>query len=88
MNKMKKLQFDRPIAFIDFETTGTNPSVDRIIELTVLKIYPDGTEEFKSTRINPQITISPEATAIHGITDEDVAGKPIFRQYGVKNHLL
>ena len=81
MNRLKNLQLDRPVAFIDFETTGTNPAEDRIIELTVLKIYPDGTEEFKSTRINPQIPIPPGATAIHGITDEDVTGKPIFRQY-------
>ena len=78
---MKNLQFDKPIAFIDFETTGTKPVVDRIVELTVLKIHPDGNEEFKSTRINPQIPIPPEATAIHGITNEDVANKPIFQQY-------
>lgn len=78
---MKSLQLDRAIAVIDFETTGINLSADRIVELTILKIHPDGTEEFKSTRINPEIPIPAEATSIHGITDDDVAEKPIFRQY-------
>ena len=78
---MKNLQLDRPIAFIDLETTGLSSSVDRIVELTVLKIHPDGTEELKSTRINPEIPIPTEATNIHGISDDDVADKPIFRQY-------
>jgi DNA polymerase-3 subunit epsilon len=78
---MKNLKLDRPIAFIDLETTGISLSADRIVELTVLKINPDSTEEFKSTRINPQIPIPTEATNIHGITDDDVADKPIFRQY-------
>ena len=70
-----------PIAFIDFETTGLSPAADRIVELTVLKLQPDGTEELKTARLNPQMPIPPEATAIHGITDEDVADKPTFRQY-------
>lgn len=80
---MKNLQLDRPIAFIDLETTGISLSADRIIELTVLKIHTDGTEELKSTRINPEIPIPAEATSIHGITDDDVADKPIFRQYAL-----
>lgn len=78
---MKHLQFDRPIAFIDVETTGLNMSSDRIVELTILKIHPDGTEEFKSHRINPGIPIPAEATDIHGITDMDVASEPQFQQY-------
>ena len=78
---MKNLQLNRPIAFIDLETTGVRLTEARIVELTVLKIHPDGTEEFKSTRINPEIPIPAEATSIHGITDDDVADKPIFRQY-------
>ena len=77
---MKNIQFDRPIAFIDLETTGLSVSSDRIVELTVFKIHPDGSEEFRSVRINPEIPIPKAATAIHGITDEDVAGKPRFRQ--------
>lgn len=78
---MKNLQFDRPIAFIDLETTGLSLSSDRIVELTVLKIHPDGSEMLRSVRINPEMSIPKAATAIHGITDEDVADKPRFRQY-------
>lgn len=78
---MKNLEFDRPIAFIDVETTGLNVSSDRIVELTILKIYPDGNEELKSHRINPGIPIPAEATDIHGITDEDVVDEPHFQQY-------
>jgi DNA polymerase-3 subunit epsilon len=75
------LSLDRPIAFIDLETTGLNSSFDRIIELSVLKIHPDGSEEMKSVRVNPEIPISAGATKIHGIKDADVAGEPTFRQY-------
>ena len=52
------LSLDRPIAFIDLETTGLNPSFDRIIELSALKVHPDGSEEVKSVRVNPEIHIS------------------------------
>lgn len=78
---MKNLQHDRPIAFLDLETTGVNPSQDRIVELTVLKIFPDGSEQLKSERINPKMPIPPGATAVHGITDDDVATAPLFSQY-------
>ena len=78
---MKNLQLDRPIAFIDVETTGLNPYKDRIVELSILKIRPDGTEEYHSRRINPGVPIPPDTTAIHGITNEDVADKPQFGQY-------
>lgn len=81
--RMKSLQFDRPIAFIDVETTGLNPYSDRIVELSILKIHPDGTEEYKNHRINPDIPIPAEVTRIHGITDEDVASEPKFHQYAV-----
>ena len=75
------LSQDRPIAFIDLETTGLNPSFDRIIELSALKVHPDGSEEVKSVRVNPEMPISAGATRVHGITDADVAGEPTFRQY-------
>lgn len=78
---MKNLQLDRPIAFIDVETTGLNPYTDRIVELSILKITPDGGEEYKSHRVNPGVPIPAEATAIHGITDEDIAEEPMFRRY-------
>jgi DNA polymerase-3 subunit epsilon len=83
---MKNLQHGRPIAFLDLETTGVNTNQDRIVELTVLKIHPDGSEQLKSERINPDMPIPAEATAIHGITDDDVATAPKFGQYA--NSLL
>ncbi len=78
---LKHLQIERPIAFIDVETTGLSPYSDRIVELSILKIHPNGSEEYKKHRINPGIPIPPDATAIHGITDEDVADEYDFRQY-------
>jgi len=78
---LKNLKFDRPIAFIDIETTGLRPYSDRIVELSILKIHPDGTEEYKSHRVNPGVSIPAETTAIHGITDADVASEPMFQQY-------
>jgi len=78
---LKNTQLDRPLAFIDVETTGLNTSYDHVVELTVLKVYPDGSEEQKSVRINPEVPIPPAATKIHGIADEDVANEPPFRRY-------
>jgi DNA polymerase-3 subunit epsilon len=75
-----KLNLKRPIAFIDLETTGINVSTDRIVELSVLKISPNGKEEWMSTRINPGIPIPAKTTAIHGIRDEDVANSPTFKE--------
>ncbi len=74
------LNLKRPIAFLDLETTGINVTNDRIVELSVLKISPNGKEEWMSTRVNPEIPIPPKTTAIHGITDADVANAPVFRE--------
>jgi DNA polymerase-3 subunit epsilon len=79
-----KLILKRPLAFIDLETTGINVSSDRIIELSVLKISPNGKEEWLTTRVNPEMAIPAKSTAIHGITDEDVAGAPLFKEVGKK----
>ncbi|PZC51123.1 MAG: DNA polymerase-3 subunit epsilon [Chloroflexi bacterium] len=78
---MPELILERPLLFVDLETTGLNTGLDRIVELTVLKRHPDGTEEIRSKRINPGIPIPFGATAVHGITDEDVAHEPPFQQY-------
>lgn len=75
-----KLNLERPLIFFDLETTGTNITRDRIVELSYIKVYPDGSEESKSRRINPEMHIPAESTAIHHITDADVAGEPTFRQ--------
>lgn len=75
-----KLKLDRPLIFFDLETTGTNITHDRIVELSYIKVYPDGEEERKTRRLNPEMPIPAESTAIHGITDADVANAPTFRQ--------
>ncbi len=75
-----KLNLTKPIIFFDLETTGTNITHDRIVELSYIEVSPDGTEEKKSRRINPEMPIPPESTAIHHITDEDVKDCPTFRQ--------
>lgn len=75
-----KLKLERPLIFFDLETTGTNVTHDRIVELSYIKVYPDGTEERKTRRLNPEIPIPAESTAIHHITDADVANEPTFRQ--------
>ena len=75
-----QLNLKRPIAFFDIESTGTNVVQDRIVEICFFKVMPDGTSETKIRRINPTIPIPPEVTAIHGISDEDVANEPNFKQ--------
>lgn len=74
------LRLKKPVAFLDLETTGINVTSDRIIEFSVLKIYPNGKEEWMTSRINPEMHIPPKTTAIHGIKDEDVASCPTFRE--------
>lgn len=78
------LNLKKPIAFIDLETTGINVTTDRIVELSVLKISPNGKEEWMTTRVNPEVPIPPKTTAIHGITDADVADSPTFKEVGKK----
>ena len=78
---LNNLKLERPLAFIDVETTGLSPYSDRIVELSILKIHPDGNKQYNSHRVNPGIPIPAEATAVHGIIDADVAGEPKFRQY-------
>lgn len=75
-----KLNLSKPICFFDLETTGINISKDRIVEISILKVYPDGKEETKTWLVNPEIHIPAEVTAIHGISDEDVKDKPTFKQ--------
>jgi DNA polymerase-3 subunit epsilon len=75
-----ELNLRRPIAFIDLETTGINVSSDRIVEISVLKINPNGKEEWMTSRVNPGMPIPPKSTAIHGITDKDVADAPTFKE--------
>ncbi|MCU6768060.1 3'-5' exonuclease [Barnesiella propionica] len=75
-----QLKLNNPIVFFDLETTGINVSADRIVELSYLKVFPNGNEESKTMRINPERPIPPESTAVHGITDADVENCPTFKE--------
>ena len=75
-----ELKLKRPVVFLDLETTGINVSTDRIVEISLLKISPNGKEQWMTTRVNPEMPIPPKVTAIHGISDSDVADAPIFRE--------
>jgi len=75
-----KLQLKRPMIFFDVETTGIDVVNDRILEISILKISPNGMEESKTMRINPTIPIPPESTKIHGISQSDVEGCPTFAE--------
>jgi DNA polymerase-3 subunit epsilon len=72
------LDLQRPLAFFDLETTGTDPARDKIVEISILKIEPGGGRESATRRINPERPIPKEASAIHGISDADVALAPTF----------
>ncbi len=75
-----KLNLKNPIVFFDLETTGTNIISDRIVEICYLKIHPNGNEESKTLKINPEMHIPEASSAIHGIFDEDIADCPTFKE--------
>ncbi len=74
------LNLKKSIVFFDLETTGVNTIKDRIVEISYIKISPNGEEEERTLRINPEMPIPPESTAIHHISDEDVKDKPTFKE--------
>ena len=76
---MQKLKLDKPLAFFDIEATGVNPRSDRIVDLAIVKILPDGNRESYLYRFNPERKIPSDAIAVHGITDADVADSPKFK---------
>lgn len=73
-----KLNLKRPLAFFDLEATGINIGIDRIVEISVIKLHPDGSEEVKTWRVNPEMPIPIESSLIHGIYDEHVVSEPAF----------
>jgi DNA polymerase-3 subunit epsilon len=75
-----KLVLKRPIAFFDLESTGVDFVKDRIVEISVLRVNPDGNKASKTWRLNPTIPIPMEASAVHGIYDEDIITSPTFKQ--------
>ncbi len=75
-----RLNLKNPLVFFDLETTGINIVKDRIIEISYVKVFPNGKEEARTFRVNPGMPIPPESTAIHGIKDEDVKDCPTFKE--------
>jgi DNA polymerase-3 subunit epsilon len=78
--RMTKLKLDRPLAFIDLETTGVSVGTDRIVEIAIIKLNPDGSKTSRLHRVNPEMQISAESVSIHGIRNEDVASEPTFKE--------
>ena len=74
------LNLTKPLCFFDLETTGINITTDRIVEISILKVYPNGNKESKTWLVNPEMPIPAEVSAIHGITDDKVANEPTFKQ--------
>jgi DNA polymerase III subunit epsilon len=74
------LQLKKPLAIIDIEATGSNVATDRIVEIAIIKVLPDGSRSVKRKIINPEMPIPPAITEIHGITDEMVKSAPVFKQ--------
>jgi DNA polymerase III subunit epsilon len=83
------LTLTKPIIFFDLETTGVNIATDRIVEISILKVFPNGNKESKTWLVNPEIEIPAEATAVHGITNEKVVMEPTFKELAPKiNELI
>ena len=74
-----RLNLKRPLVFFDLEATGVSSDNDRIVEICLIKVFPDGTDEERVWRVNPGIPIPKEASDVHGIYDKDVADKPLFK---------
>lgn len=81
-----ELKLSKPICFFDLETTGTDITKDRIVEISILKIYPNGNRESKTWLVNPTIPIPEGVSAIHGITNEKVANEPTFKELAKTIH--
>ncbi len=79
-----ELKLTKPIVFFDLETTGINIAKDRIVEISILKIFPNGNKESKTWLVNPEIEIPKEASDIHGITNEQVVTEPTFKELATK----
>lgn len=75
-----ELKLNRPICFFDLETTGIDVARDRIVEISILKVYPNGNKESKTWLVNPGMSIPAQSTAVHGITNEKVANEPKFNE--------
>ena len=81
-----ELKLNRPICFFDLETTGIDVAKDRIVEISIFKVFPNGNKESKTWLVNPTIPIPSQATAIHGISNEKVANEPTFTALASQIH--
>jgi DNA polymerase-3 subunit epsilon len=75
-----KLNLEKPIVFFDLETTGINIGTDRIVEISILKVFPNGNKESKTWLVNPEMEIPQNSSDIHGITNEQVVSEPTFKE--------
>jgi DNA polymerase-3 subunit epsilon len=75
-----ELKLNKPICFFDLETTGIEVAKDRIVEISIFKVFPNGTQESKTWLVNPEMRIPDVVIAVHGITNEKVANEPTFSQ--------
>ncbi len=75
-----ELKLNRPICFFDLETTGVDVAKDRIVEISIFKVYPNGNKESKTWLVNPEMKIPFQSSQVHGITDEKVANEPTFKE--------
>ena len=78
------LELQKPIVFFDLETTGINIAKDRVVEISILKVFPNGNKESKTWLVNPEVEIPKEAADIHGITNEKVVTEPTFKELASK----
>ena len=83
-----ELKLTRPICFFDLETTGIEVAKDRIVEISIFKVFPNGNKESKTWLVNPTIPIPPQTTAVHGITNEKVANEPTFKELASQVHTM
>lgn len=81
-----QLQLTKPICFFDLETTGINVAKDRVVEIAILKVFPNGNTESKTWLVNPEMNIPEEVIAVHGISNEKVANEPTFKELSKEIH--
>lgn len=86
--KKMELKLNRPLCFFDLETTGIDVARDRIVEISIVKVYPNGNQESRTWLVNPTIPIPPQATAVHGISNEKVAQEPTFKELAPQIHAM
>ena len=85
---MQELSLSKPMCFFDLETTGIDICKDRIVEISILKVFPNGNKESKTWLVNPEMPIPPNSTEIHGISDEKVANEPTFKMLSTQVYAM